>query len=327
MILVTGGAGYIGGHAVKELSAQGHAVLVFDNLSNGHHEFIKWGTFVEGDLADVQKLRELFSSYPIKAVMHFAGYAYVGESVTDPAKYYRNNVVNTLNLLEVMREAGVDKIIFSSTCATYGIPLSIPIAEDHQQLPINPYGRSKLMVEQMLENFSAAYGMRYVALRYFNAAGADPNGEIGEWHNPETHLIPLALDTAVGKRKMLDLFGTDYSTPDGTCIRDYIHVSDLSNAHVKSLEYLLAGGESIALNLGNGQGFSVREVIAAIERVTGRTVPVQESVRRLGDPAVLVGSSKKAHKILGWQPFYTSLDAIIATAWNWQQKMRGIKDA
>jgi len=316
MILIIGGAGYIGAHATKIVAGKGYRSIVLDNLSYGHREFAKWGTFVEGSLADVNLLRKLFKEYPIKAVMHFAGFAYVGESVIDPAKYYRNNVANTLNLLEAMREAGVDKIIFSSTCATYGIPQLIPITEEHPQLPINPYGRSKHMVEQMLKDFCFAYGMRYVALRYFNAAGADPDGEIGEWHEPETHLIPLAFDAVCG-HATLQIFGTDYRTPDGTCIRDYIHVTDLASAHLLALEYLNSGGESTALNLGNGHGFSVREVLTAVEQVTGRTVAVEEAPRRPGDPPVLVGSAEKAWQLLKWQPKYASLEDIVTTAWRW----------
>jgi len=240
MILVTGAAGYIGAHAAKELASKGYHPVLLDNLVHGHREFVRWGAFVEGDLADTTLLHNIFKTYPIRAVMHFAGFAYVGESVTDPAKYYRNNVMNTLNLLEAMREAGVNKIIFSSTCATYGIPGEIPISEVHPQVPINPYGRGKLMVETVLRDFYAAYGMRHVVLRYFNAAGADPGGDLGEWHDPETHLIPLALDASMGRRPCLRIFGTDYRTPDGTCIRDYIHVSDLATAHVYALEYLIS---------------------------------------------------------------------------------------
>lgn len=316
MILITGGAGYVGAHAAKALSTNGYTPLVLDNLVYGHREFVRWGELLVGDLADAALLKELFKTYPIKAVMHFAGFAYVGESVVDPAKYYRNNVVNTLNLLEAMRGAEVDKVIISSTCATYGVPLSIPITEDHPQLPINPYGRTKLMVEHMLQDFCAAYGMRHVVLRYFNAAGADPDGEIGEWHVPETHLIPLAIDAACGKSP-LRVFGVDYNTPDGTCIRDYIHVSDLATAHVLALEYLMVGGKSIALNLGNSHGFSVREVIKTIEQVTGLTVPVEEAHRRHGDPPILVGSSVRARQLLGWQPHYSTLESIISTAWKW----------
>ena len=320
MILVTGGAGYIGSHAVKMLASQGYDTIVLDNLSNGHREFARRGIFIEGDLADTQKLRELLATYPIRAVMHFAGSAYVGESVTDPAKYYRNNVANTLNLLEAMREVGVDKIIFSSTCATYGVPHAVPITEEHPQEPINPYGRGKLMVETMLRDFSEAYGLRFVALRYFNAAGADPDGEIGEWHDPETHLIPLIFDAISGRRPNIEVFGTDYPTNDGTCIRDYIHVCDLATAHIQALEYLLTGGESITLNLGNSRGFSVREVIAAVERVVGRKVPVKEGTRRPGDPAILVGCGKQAGRILNWIPTHSSIDEIITTAWHWHRK-------
>lgn len=324
MILVTGGAGYIGAHAVKELTARGYRPLVLDNLSRGHREFARWGTFVEGDLADGGKLRELFATHPIRAVMHFAAFAYVGESVADPATYYRNNVANTLNLLEAMRGAGVNKLIFSSTCATYGIPHSVPIAEDHPQLPINPYGRGKLMVETMLRDFSAAYGMRFAALRYFNAAGADPDGEIGEWHDPETHLIPLIFDAISGRRPNIEVFGTDYPTPDGTCIRDYIHVCDLASAHILALEYLLAEGECIAINLGNGQGFSVREVIAMTERVIGRKVPVAEGARRPGDPPVLVGCADRAQESFGWRPRFHELETIIRTAWRWYTTLHGM---
>ncbi|MRS01651.1 UDP-glucose 4-epimerase GalE [bacterium] len=323
MILVTGGAGFIGAHAAKELRARGYTPLVLDNLIFGHRTFTKWGELIEGDLADVTLLKKIFKTYPIEAVMHFAGFAYVGESVINPAKYYRNNVTNTLNLLEAMREAAVNKIIFSSTCATYGIPQTIPIHEDQPQLPVNPYGHGKLMVEIMLRDFCHAYRMQYVALRYFNAAGADPDGEIGEWHVPETHLIPLAIDAAYGIAP-LRIFGTDYDTPDGTCIRDYVHVSDLATAHVQALEYLKAGNESITLNLGNEHGFSVREVISGIEQVTGMRIRVEESPRRPGDPPVLVGSSERTRQVLGWQPHYASLVDIISTAWTWHKILRNI---
>lgn len=321
MILITGGAGYIGSHAAKAASLQGHDVLVLDNLSYGHREFAKWGSFEEADLADLPRLHQIFAQYPIKAVMHFAGFAYVGESVTNPAKYYANNVTNTLNLLEAMRKACVNKFIFSSTCATYGIPDQIPITEDHPQHPINPYGKSKLMVEQVLQDYSSAYNLRYVALRYFNAAGADPDGDMGEWHNPETHLIPLVLDAASGKRPNIEIYGTDYPTPDGTCIRDYIHVTDLADAHLNALDYLLKGGNSVALNLGNGCGFSVKEVIATIEKITGRNVPFKAAARRAGDPPILIGSGAKAKAVLGWSPQYGSLDEIIATAWKWHSRL------
>jgi UDP-glucose 4-epimerase len=258
--------------------------------------------------------------YNPKAVMHFAAYAYVGESVEKPSKYYHNNVVGTLTLLEAMRSCGIDKIIFSSTCATYGMPEQIPIPEDHPQNPINPYGRSKLMIEWILKDFATAYDMRYVSLRYFNAAGADPDAEIGEDHDPETHLIPLVLDVATGKRDHLKIFGTDYDTPDGTCIRDYIHVTDLSDAHLLALEYLMNGEESNVLNLGNGNGFSVKKVIATALKITGCNIKCVESERRSGDPPILVGSSDKIKKSLGWNPAYYNLDAIIETAWRWHLK-------
>ena len=258
MILIAGGAGYIGSHANKILNKQGYETVVYDNLSRGHREFAKWGHFVLGDLADKDQLRLCFKTYPIEAVMHYCAFCYVGESVDYPAEYYRNNVVNTLNLLDVMVEYGLKYFIFSSTCATYGNPLKIPMTEDHPQQPINPYGKSKLMVEQILKDYDAAYGIRHVCLRYFNAAGADPEGEIGEWHEPEPHLIPLALQVAAGQREHLQIYGTDYETPDGTCIRDYIHINDLAAAHLLALEYLQKGAPSDAFNLGNGTGFSVK---------------------------------------------------------------------
>jgi UDP-glucose 4-epimerase len=265
-------------------------------------------------------LRKVFKTYPIEAVMHFAAYAYVGESVTDPQKYYLNNVKNTLNLLQVMLENEVKAIVFSSTCATYGIPQEIPITENHPQNPINPYGQCKLVVEKALQDYSRAYGLKYAALRYFNAAGADPEGKIGEWHDPETHLIPLVLDVASGKRAQVDIYGTDYDTPDGTCIRDYIHVMDLAQAHKLAMEYLAQGGESTAFNLGNGKGFSVKEVVETARRVTGKTIKTCNCPRRAGDPPVLVGSADKARNILKWRPQYDSLDEIVRTAWGWGRK-------
>jgi UDP-glucose 4-epimerase len=255
--------------------------------------------------------------------MHFSAYAYVGESFSDPAGYYVNNVVNTLNLLNAMRENGVEKFIFSSSAAVYGDPVQIPITEGHQLMPINPYGRTKKMVEDMLADYSAAYGLRYAALRYFNAAGADSECEIGEWHEPETHLIPLVLDAALGVRKNIQIYGSDYDTQDGTCVRDYIHVTDLADAHIRALERLLGGGESAVFNLGNGKGFSVREVIDAAGKATGRKIPVADAPRRAGDPAVLIADAKKAEAVLGWRPQYPGLDAIIGTAWRWHCKLRG----
>lgn len=321
MILIIGGAGYIGSHVNKELTAQGYETVVFDNLSYGHREFVKWGIFEPGDLGNIQDIVRVFKKYPIDAVMHFAAFTYVGESVENPQKYYLNNLRNTLNLLEVMLEENVKTMVFSSTCATYGEPQEIPITEDHPQNPVNPYGRGKLMVEQILEDYSSAYDLRYASLRYFNAAGADPDGEIGELHQPETHLIPLILDAASGKRDHIQIFGTDYPTPDGTCIRDYIHVLDLADAHIRALKYLKNRGKSDVFNLGNGQGFSVKEVIRTAQEVTGKKVKAVETHRRPGDPPILVGSSKKASDILGWQPKYADLSLILQTAWNWHHKV------
>jgi UDP-glucose 4-epimerase len=320
MILITGGAGYIGSHANKILNKRGHETVVYDNLSRGHREFVKWGHFVEGDLADKDRLRFCFETYKISAVMHYGAFCYVGESVTHPSEYYRNNVANTLNLLEVMVEYGVKYFIFSSSCSTYGNPLQIPMTEDHPQQPINPYGKSKLMIEQILRDYDKAYGIRNVFLRYFNAAGADPEGEIGEWHEPETHLIPLALQVAARQREHIHIYGTDYETPDGTCIRDYIHINDLAEGHLLALKYLQNGAPSDSFNLGNGSGFSVKEVIDAARRVTGKYIKVVTAERREGDPPILVGSSDKARKILNWLPQYQNIDDIIKTAWIWQAK-------
>ena len=325
-ILVTGGAGYIGSHAVLALQAQGYRVLVLDNLVYGHRDFVETVLkveWIEGDTSDRSLLDRLFQTHPIAAVMHFAAYAYVGESVTNPAKYYRNNIVGTLTLLEAMVAAKVPYFVFSSTCASYGVPQFLPLAEDHPQNPINPYGHSKLMVEQILRDFEVAYGLRSVIFRYFNAAGADPEGRVGEDHNPETHLIPLVLQTALGHRSSISIFGTDYETPDGTCIRDYIHVMDLADAHVLGLNYLQNDHPSTVFNLGNGQGFSVRQVISTAQEVTGLPIPVVESDRRPGDPPVLVANSKKAKEVLGWKPRYPELEKIIHHAWRWHQHRQG----
>ncbi|MEH2467147.1 UDP-glucose 4-epimerase GalE [Nostoc sp.] len=322
-ILVTGGAGYIGSHTVLALKQAGYNVVILDNLVYGHRDLVERVLQVElivGDTGDRALLDQLFKTRDIAAVMHFSAYAYVGESVTDPAKYYRNNVVGTLTLLEAMLTASVKKFVFSSTCATYGVPEFVPIPETHPQNPINPYGATKLMVERILSDFDVAYGFQSVRFRYFNAAGANPSGLLGEDHNPETHLIPLVLMTALGKRESISIFGTDYPTPDGTCIRDYIHVNDLADAHILGLEYLLKGGDSEVFNLGNGSGFSVREVIAAAEQVTGISIPVEERDRRPGDPPILIGTSEKARTILGWQPQYLSIKDIVAHAWQWHQK-------
>ncbi|MEN6554524.1 MAG: UDP-glucose 4-epimerase GalE [Methanobacterium sp.] len=322
MILIVGGAGYIGSHLNKEINKKGIKTVIFDNLSYGHRDFVKWGTFERGDLGNIDDIRAVFKKYPIEAVMHFAAFTYVGESVEDPQKYYTNNVKNTLNLLQVMLEENVKYFVFSSTCATYGNPVEIPITENHPQNPINPYGKGKLMVETVLKDYSDAYGLKYASLRYFNAAGADPEGEVGELHNPETHLIPLILDVAAGRREDIKIFGTDYDTPDGTCIRDYIHVTDLAEAHILALEYLQNGGKSDFFNLGNGNGFSVKEVIETAEKVTGKDIKAVEAERRAGDPPILVGSSDKAKEKLNWKPKYDELSTIIETAWNWHKKLK-----
>jgi UDP-glucose 4-epimerase len=324
MILIVGGAGYIGSHLNKEISAKGVETVIFDNLSYGHIDFVKWGTFEQGDLGNIDDIRSVFRKYPIEAVMHFAAFTYVGESVEDPQKYYLNNVKNTLNLLQVMLEENVKYFVFSSTCATYGNPVEIPITENHPQNPINPYGKGKLMIETVLKDYSGAYGLKYASLRYFNAAGADPDAEIGELHDPETHLIPLVLDAAAGKREEVKIFGTDYDTPDGTCIRDYIHVTDLAEAHILALEYLQNGGKSDVFNLGNGNGFSVKEVIETARKITGKDIKAVEADRRPGDPPVLVGSSSKAKKTLNWNPKYDEMSKIIETAWKWHKKVCNI---
>lgn len=322
-VLVTGGAGYIGSHAVLSLQQAGYQVVVLDNLVYGHREIAEEILKVElivGDTTDRALLDKLFASRDIAAVMHFAAYAYVGESVTDPAKYYQNNFVGTLTLLEAMLAASIKTFVFSSTCATYGVPEIVPIPENHAQKPINPYGMSKLMVERVLSDFDHAYDFKSVIFRYFNAAGAAPDGSLGEDHNPETHLIPLVLLTAMGKRESVSIFGTDYPTNDGTCVRDYIHVTDLAQAHVLGLEYLLKGGDSAIFNLGNGSGFSVKEVIETARQVTGREIPTIECPRRPGDPPALVGSSERARNILGWNPEYADLKQILSHAWKWHQQ-------
>ena len=319
-VLVTGGAGYIGSHTCKALATAGYMPIAYDNLVYGHRWAVKWGPLVEGDLADVGRVRETLERYEIDSVIHFAAFAYVGESMCEPGKYFRNNSVNTLNLLEAMQDAGADKIVFSSTCATYGLPAQVPLTEDDAQNPINPYGESKLFVEKMLHWWGNAHGLRSTALRYFNAAGADPDGEIGEDHTPETHLIPLAIEAAMGERSHIDVYGTDYATPDGTAIRDYIHVSDLAHAHVQALERLEAGAATSALNLGTGRGYSVKEVIAMVERVSGRRVPVMHAPRRAGDPPELVARVSRAREALGWEPRWSSLETIIETAWQWHSR-------
>lgn len=328
-ILVTGGAGYIGSHVVLALLKAGYEVIILDNLIYGHRDLVETVLQVElvvGDLGDRLLLDTLFGNHSIDAVMHFAAFAYVGESTKDPQKYYRNNVANTLTLLEAMSKASINKLVFSSTCATYGVAQSFPITEDHPQQPINPYGASKLMVEQILKDFSQAYDLNYVCFRYFNAAGAHPEGLLGEDHTPEPHLIPLVLLTALGKREFISIFGTDYPTTDGTCIRDYLHVMDIAQAHLLGLQYLLDNGTSDVFNLGNGNGFSIQQVIDTAREVTQRPIPVKESDRRPGDPPILVGSGEKACKILGWQPQYSNLEDIIKHAWQWHQKRHQMID-
>lgn len=320
-ILVTGGAGYIGSHACKALARVGYTPVTYDNLIYGHQSAVKWGPFEQGDIADRVRLNEVIGKYKPCAVMHFAAYAYVGESVENPAKYYRNNVVGTLTLLEVMRDFEIDKIIFSSTCATYGVPNTITISEDHPQIPINPYGHSKLMIEQILKDFYTAYGLSFISLRYFNAAGADLDGEIGEVHDPECHLIPLVMKTALGIQDSISIYGDDYNTPDGSCIRDYIHVTDLADAHVRALDYLIDNVGSKMLNLGTSRGYSVKEVIETAKKVTGKRIQQVIKERRAGDPAKLVATSGSAKKILDWNPIHSDIENIIKTAWMWHSKL------
>jgi UDP-glucose 4-epimerase len=317
-ILVTGGAGYVGSHCLRVLLAAGHEAIVYDNLSRGHRKAVPAGLLVEGDLNDEVKLTALLKERKIDAVMHFAALALVGESVEKPELYYRNNVVGSFHLLEAMRQAGVGKIVFSSTTATYGTPEKMPIAETTPQQPINPYGFSKLVVEKMLDDYAAAHGFGFAALRYFNAAGAAPDGKIGEDHTPESHLIPIVLQVALGQRESISIFGDDYPTPDGTCIRDYVHVDDLAAAHLSALNRLQPG-KSIKVNLGTGRGYSVREVINACREITGHTIPEKMAPRRPGDPPELIADSRLARKLLEWSPKYETVDSIVETAWRWHQ--------
>ncbi len=319
-VLVTGGAGYIGSHTCKMLARAGLQPVALDDLRRGHRAAVQWGSLFEGDCGDPTNLEHVFRSYPIAAVIHFAAYAYVGESMQAPDTYFRNNVVTTLNLLDVMRTHRVQTIVFSSSCATYGIPTAGPITEDHAQVPTSPYGESKLIVERLLQWYGQIYGLSWSALRYFNAAGADPDCEVGEDHNPEPHLLPRVLATADGLLPHLEIYGTDYDTPDGTAIRDYVHVTDLAQAHVLATKYLLSGGNSSAFNLGTGIGHSVREVVTVAEAVTGASIPLVERPRRSGDPPRLVADASKARNELGWLPQYSHLPTILETAWRWQNR-------
>lgn len=318
--LVTGGAGYIGSHTAKELTRRGRDVVVLDNLSTGHRDFLKWGAFEEGDLADSAFIDRVFEEHGIDEVVHFASFIAVGESVQKPDIYYRNNVSNTLNLLDGMVRHGVGRIVFSSSAAVYGEPQTSRLAEDHPLNPLSPYAWSKRIMEQVLADYGAAFGLRSVSLRYFNAAGADHDAEVGERHQPETHLIPLILAAAAGRRPSIKVFGTDYPTPDGTCLRDYIHVTDLADAHVLALDHLADGADTDVFNLGNGNGFSVREIIDVAREVTGLEVPVEEDARRAGDSPALVSASEKARRVLGWEPRYDDVREIVSSAWKWHQK-------
>ncbi len=318
-VLVVGGAGYIGSHTCLDLANKGFKPVVYDNFSNGHREFVKWGPAEEGDIRDRARLDEVLAKHKPAAILHFAALIEVGESVKDPVSFYENNVIGTLTLLSAAQAAGVKAFVFSSTCATYGLPQSVPLDESHQQVPINPYGRTKYIVEQALADYDHYKGLRSVILRYFNAAGADFEGRIGEWHTPETHAIPLAIDAALGRRQGFKVFGSDYDTRDGTCVRDYIHVLDLADAHVRAVEYLLNGGDSVALNLGTGTGTTVKELLGTIETVSNRPFPVEYVGRREGDSTTLVANNDKARDILGWSPQY-DLTEIIQSAWNWHAK-------
>lgn len=323
-ILVTGGLGYIGAHMALLLKEQGYDVVVLDNNWHGRPNTLQYIDIIHGDIRDRNLLDDLFSRHRIDAVMHFAGYIQVGESVAKPAKYYDNNVTATLALLDAVVSNGVKQFIFSSTAALYGNPEYTPIDENHPIVPLNPYGTSKWMIEQALESYQSAYGLRYGILRYFNAAGCDPEGRVGELHEPETHLIPLILQVASGRREHISVYGNDYDTPDGTCLRDYIHVLDLCDAHIRLLEYLKQGGDTACFNLGTGKGYSVMEAIKTVERVTGRVIPVEIAPKRLGDAPVLIADGTKARELLGWQPNYSELEQIIADAWAWEKKLTAL---
>jgi UDP-glucose 4-epimerase len=315
-ILVAGGAGYIGSHTCLDLFNKGFTPVVFDNLSSGHPQFVKWGPLEKGDIRDRKRLDEVLAQYEPSAIVHFAAAIEVSESIRDPGSFYENNVAGTITLLRAAQAAGIDKIVFSSTCATYGVPSSIPMSENHAQLPINPYGRSKLIVEQILQDLDRHQGFRSVILRYFNAAGADPEARIGEWHSPETHAIPIAIEAALGRRSHFQVYGTDYDTRDGSCVRDFVHVLDLADAHTRAVEYLLDGGVSQAINLGTGHGTTVKELLEKVGRVGGKRIDVRFGPRREGDPPALVADNRLAKRCIGWSPRH-DLTSIIGTAWNW----------
>lgn len=320
-ILVTGGAGYIGSHACKALAEAGYMPIAYDNMVYGNQWAVQWGPLEKGDIRDKARIKEVMEKYKPDSVMHFAACSCVGESVQDPKKYYNNNVAGTLSLLEAMLDYNIRNIVFSSTCAIYGSPKEIPIKEDHTQYPVNPYGTTKFVIEKMLQDFGEAYDLRYAILRYFNAAGADPESEIGEHHDPETHLIPRVVMSALGIGEIVEIYGTDYETKDGTAIRDYIHVSDLADAHVGALDYLIGNDENISCNLGTGAGYSVKEVVEAVEKVSNKKIVTKNCPRRLGDPAVLIADTNFASKKLNWRPQYNELESIIKTAWDWHSKL------
>lgn len=324
-VLVAGGAGFIGSHMTRMLQETGHEAVVYDNLSRGHRDTVLQAELIVGDLGDSRRLKSLFAARRFDVVMHFASFVEVGESISNPAKYYRNNLANTASLLEAMAQHGVARMIFSSSAAVYGEPACIPIDECHPQRPVNPYGCTKQKAEELLADYGRVRGLGYICLRYFNAAGSDPDGTLGERHAPETHLIPLALQAASGRHSCVTVFGTDYDTPDGTCIRDYVHVTDICRAHLLAMDRLCAGATSGAFNLGSGNGYSVREVVEAVSRVTGRPVPVMETGRRQGDVARLVADARRARSALSWSPSYSNLDTMIAHAWAWERKLAGAK--
>jgi UDP-arabinose 4-epimerase len=324
-ILISGGAGYIGSHTAKVLSRAGFRPVVYDNLSTGHPWAVKWGPLVKADLSDQGSLKQALNQYDVSAAIHFAAHAYVGQSVHEPRRYFENNVTNTFHLIHALLDAGVNHIVFSSSCAVYGVPQFLPISESHSKLPVNPYGDSKLFIERVLDWYGRAYGLRWAALRYFNAAGADLEGELGEVHNPETHLVPRLIETGLGRLGSVEIYGTDYPTDDGTAVRDYVHVSDLAEAHVATLQHLLSDGESFSANLGTGRGASVREVITAVEHVSGTTIRTKLAPRRPGDPPVLIADPAYAEKVLGWRPKLSSLDLIVSSAWDWHRRSLSLR--